>query len=152
MRPMVGTLAVRMLRSLPPIALVAAVVLAGCTASSSSNNDDTSQFKGDQRLIANTVEDFESAASKGDQDKICRDLLAKALVQQYAQRGGTCEKVVDQALKDTDSFDLTVEKVAISGQQATATVKADRGKKDINQAITLVKQGAGWRISEFAGR
>jgi outer membrane PBP1 activator LpoA protein len=149
---MVGTLAVRMLRSLPPIALVAAVVLAGCTASSSSNNDDTSQFKGDQRLIANTVEDFESAASKGDQDKICRDLLAKALVQQYAQRGGTCEKVVDQALKDTDSFDLTVEKVAISGQQATATVKADRGKKDINQAITLVKQGAGWRISEFAGR
>ena len=47
---------------------------------------------------------------------------------------------------------LTVEKVAINGQDATATVKADRGKKDINQAIVLVKQGAGWRISEFQGR
>jgi hypothetical protein len=140
-----------MLRSLAPIALVAAVLVAGCSAQS-TNNDDTSKFKGDQRLVANTVEDFESAASKGDQDKICRDLLAKALVDQYAQRGGTCEKVVDSTLKDTDSFDLTVEKVAISGSTATATVKADRGKHDLTQAITLVKQGAGWRISEFQGR
>jgi Putative lumazine-binding len=140
------------LRTLTPIALVAAALLAGCTSSSSSNNDDTGKFSGDQRLVANTVEDFESAASKGDQDKICRDLLAKALVQQYAQRGGTCEKAVDGTLKDTDSFDLTVEKVTISGQQATATVKADRGKKDINQSLTLVKQGAGWRISAFDGR
>ena len=141
-----------MLRSLPPIALVAAVLLTGCAPQSSSNNDDTSKFTGDQRLVASTVEDFESAASKGDQDKICRDLLATALVRQYAQRGGTCEKAVDGALKDADSFNLTVEKVAINGQDATATVKADRGKNDINQAIVLVKQGAGWRISEFQGR
>jgi len=140
-----------MLRSLPPIALVAAVLLTGCAAQS-GNNDDTSKFKGDQRLVANTVEDFESAASKGDQDKICRDLLSTALVRQYAQHGGTCEKAVDGALKDADSFNLTVERVAINGQDATATVKADRGDKDINQAIVLVKQGAGWRISEFQGR
>ena len=141
-----------MLRTLSPLALVAAAALvAGCTASSSSN-DDTSKFRGDQRLVANTVEDFESAASKGDQDKICRDLLAKALADQYAQRGGTCEKVVDRALKDTDSFDLTVEKVSIAGQQATASVKADRGKKDVMQSLTLVKQGAGWRISAFEAR
>ena len=140
-----------MLRSLPPIALIAAVLLTGCAAQS-SGNDDTSKFTGDQRLVANTVEDFESAASKGDQDKICRDLLATALVRQFAQRGGTCEKAVDGALKDADSFNLTVEKVAINRQDATATVKADRGKKDINQAIALVKQGAGWRISEFQGR
>ena len=140
-----------MLRSLPPIALLAAVLVAGCTTQS-SNDDSTGKFRGDQRLVANTVEDFESAASKGDQDKVCRDLLAKALVAQYAQRGGTCEKAVDAALKDTDSFDLTVERVTISGQQATARVKADRGKKDINQSLTLVKQGTGWRISAFAPR
>ena len=140
-----------MLRSLPPIALLGALLVGGCTTQS-SNDDSTGKFRGDQRLVANTVEDFESAASKGDQDKVCRDLLAKALVAQYAERGGTCEKAVDAALKDTDSFDLTVERVTISGQQATAAVKADRGKKDINQSLTLVKQGAGWRISAFAPR
>jgi Putative lumazine-binding len=138
-----------MLRTMsPPALLAAAVLLAGCTASSTSD-DDTSKFRGDQRLVANTVEDFESAASKGDQDKICRDLLAKALVDQYAQRGGTCEKVVDATLKDTDSFKLTVEKVTIAGQEATASVKADRGKNDVTQSVTLVKQGQGWRISAF---
>ena len=151
MGPMVGRLPVPVLRTLPPIALVAAALLAGCTTQT-TKNDDTDKFRGDQRLVANTVEDFETAASKGDQDKICRDLLANELVQQYAQRGGTCEKAVDRALKDTDSFDMTVEKVTITGTDATANVKVDRGKKDINQSLSLVKQGAGWRISAFAGR
>ncbi len=136
-------------RALLPASIVA-VALAGCAAQSSSN-DSTGKFRGDQRLVANTVEDFQSAASKGDQVKICRDLLAKSLVDQYAQHGGTCDKAVDGALKDTDTFGLTVESVAISGQQATARVTADRGKKDVQRTLTLVKQGPGWRISAFAG-
>ena len=99
--------------------------------------------------MANTVEDFESAASKGDQDRICRELLAKPLIATYARRGGTCEKAVDGALKDTDSFGLTVESVRISAAQAAARVKADRGKNDVLRTINLVKEGTGWRINEF---
>jgi outer membrane PBP1 activator LpoA protein len=140
-----------MLRSLVPLALVAALVLAGCTTQSTSN-DSSGKFSGEQRLVANTVEDFESAASDGDQDKICRDLLARALVAQYAQRGRTCERAVDGALKDTDSFEMTVERVAITGTQAAVRVKSDRGKEDLQQSLTLVKQGQGWRISAFDGR
>jgi hypothetical protein len=138
-----------MLRPLPLLALVVALALAGCTTQSTTK-DSSGKFRGEQRLAANTVEDFESAASKGDQDKICRDLLARALVAQYAQRGGTCEKVVDGALKDTDSFGLTVEQVSIAGTRAAVRVKADRGKKDILQSMTLVKQGQAWRISAFS--
>jgi hypothetical protein len=141
-----------MLRTLVLVAILAAVALAGCSTQGATTSDSTAKFRGDQRLVANTVEDFESAASKGDQDKICRDLLAKALVDQYAQRGGTCEKAVDGTLKDTDSFGLTVERVTITGTQAAVTVKADRGKKDIDESMTLVKQGPGWRISQFQGR
>ena len=99
--------------------------------------------------MANTVEDFETAASKGDQDQICRELLAKPLIAQYAEHGGTCEKAVDAALKDTDSFGLTVESVRIADAKATARVKADRGKHDILQTMSLVKEGPGWRISAF---
>ena len=140
-----------MLHRVVPIALLATIALAGCTTQA-SNNDSSGKFKGDQRLVANAVEDFESAASKGDQNKICRDLLAKSLVDQYAQHGGTCEKAVDGALKDTDSFGLTVESVAINGQQATARVKADRGKHDVMRTLTLVREPThpGWRISQFS--
>jgi outer membrane lipoprotein SlyB len=136
-------------RSALILAATAAFAVAGCSSQGSSN-DSSGKFSGDQRLVANTVEDFESAASKGDQDQICRDFLAKALVEQYAKHGGSCEAAVDGALKDTDSFDLTVESVTINGQQATARVKADRGKEpDQQRTLTLVKQGTGWRISEF---
>src|SRR4051812_49495799 len=110
---MVGRLPVRMLRTLLPLGAIVAVAVTGC-ASQSSSNDSSGKFRGDQRLVANTVEDFESAASKGDQDQICRDLLAKPLVDQYAKHGGTCEAAVDGALKDTDSFNLTVESVTIN--------------------------------------
>jgi hypothetical protein len=130
------------------LAASAAFAVAGCTAQSSSK-DSSGKFKGEQRLVANAVEDFESAASKGDQDKVCRDLLAKSLVAQFASHGGSCEKAVDGALKDTDSFGLTVNSVSISGNQATAQVTADRGKKDVKRTLTLVKEGTGWRISEF---
>jgi hypothetical protein len=137
-----------MLRTLLPLAAIAAVTAAGCTTQTTSD-DSSGKFRGDQRLVANTVEDFESAASKGDQDQICRELLAKPLIAEYAKHGGTCEKAVDGALKDTDSFDLTVESVSIADARATARVKADRGKKDIIQTMTLVKEGPAWRISAF---
>jgi hypothetical protein len=39
--------------------------------------------------------------------------------------------------------------VRISGTQASARVKADRGKRDVLRTINLAKEGPGWRISEF---
>jgi hypothetical protein len=137
-----------MLRTFLPLLAIAAVAAAGCTTQTTSD-DSSDKFRGDQRLVANTIEDFESAASKGDQGQICRELLAKPLIADYAEHGGTCEKAVDGALKDTDSFGLTVESVSIDGTKATARVKADRGKKDVIQSMTLVKEGAAWRISGF---
>ena len=137
-----------MLRTLLPLGAIVAVAVAGC-AGQTTTNDSSGKFRGEQRLVANTIEDFESAASKGDQDQICRDLLARSLVVRYTEHGGTCEAAVDGALKDTDSFGLTVESVRVTGTDATARVKADRGKNDVLRTINLVKEGPGWRISEF---
>jgi hypothetical protein len=137
-----------MLRTLLPLGAIAVVAVAGC-ASQSTSNDSSGKFRGDQRLVAKAVEDFESASSKGDQSQICSQLLSKALAATYAQRGGTCEKAVDGVLKDSDSFGLTVETVRITGAQATAHVLADRGKKDVFRDLSLVKEGAAWRISAF---
>jgi hypothetical protein len=137
-----------MLRFALPLAAIAAVAVTGCTTTTTSN-DSSGKVSGEQRLVANTVEDFESAAAKGDQDQICRELLAKPLIATYAERGGTCAKAVDGALKDSDSFGLTVESVRIAANTATARVKADRGKHDVLRDLTLVKEGPGWRISAF---
>ncbi len=140
-----------MLRSLLAPVLAATVVLAGCAGAPSSGSSSTTKFKGDQRLVANTVEDLETASRPGRSDtgKICRDVVSAALARQLAAAGGTCEKAVDSALKDADAYQLTVQKVVVKGTTAAAQVKVETGKKDRIQSIGLEKQGQGWRISRL---
>jgi hypothetical protein len=138
-------------RPVTVLALVLAAALAGCTTQRSAS-DSSAKFSGDQRLVANTVADLQAAASKDNQGEICRNLLAQALVTQLAQHGGTCERAVGAALKDTDLTDLSVQAVSITGAQATAQVRFPNGKSSKNdrrQSVRLVKQGTVWRISGF---
>jgi hypothetical protein len=130
------------------IALLAAAALAGCTTTG-AKDDSSGDFQGQARLVANTVEDLESAGSKGNEGDICSNLLAPALARSMGARAGSCAKAVDAALDDTDSFSLKVESVRVQGDRATARVKADRGDGDESVRLGLVKQGTGWRISDL---
>ena len=153
MHHIVGTLGGGMPRSLIAAALAATVALAGCAGAPSSGSSSTSKFKGDQRLVANTVEDLESASRPGRSDtgKVCRDIVTPALAKQLAAADGTCEKAVDGAIKDADAYQLTVQKVVINGTTAVAQVKTETGKQDRIQSIGLQKAppAQGWRISRF---
>jgi copper chaperone CopZ len=133
------------------LALAATVAFSGCAGAPSSGSSSTSKFKGDQKLVANTVEDLETASRPGRSDtgKICRDIVTPALAKQLATAGGSCEKAVDGAIKDADGYQLTVQKVVINGTTATAQVKTETGKKDRVQTVALTKAGPGWRISRF---
>jgi len=135
---------------LPSVGLLAALVVAavGCTASGAGTGDSSGKFRGQQQLVANTVEDLQSAGSKGDQDEICANLLAGDLVARLGTRGG-CRRGVDGALKDADTFDLTVESVRVTGSTATARVRADAGKRDRTSTYRLVKQDGRWKIASL---
>jgi predicted small secreted protein len=147
---MVGTLAVLVPRPvLAAVAvLAAALALAGCTTAG-AGNDSSGDFKGEARLVANVVEDLQSAGSKGREGDICTNLLARPLAVRIGARANSCAKAVDAALKDTDAFDLKVESVRVQGNRATARVRADRGDRDEVVKLGLVKQGPGWRISDL---
>jgi putative lumazine-binding protein len=130
-------------------ALLAVLAVAGCAPQSSSTNDSAGDFRGAQRQAAQAIEDLESAASDGDQAKICRDLLSRALAGRLASSGRSCPATVDEALKDTDSFDITVESVRVNGERATARVKLETGDDDRRATISLVREGNRWRIASF---
>src|SRR3954468_10229279 len=120
------------------------------TACGQTDKDSSSDFKGDQKAVAQTVEDLQSASKKRDESKICTDLLAPALVTKIkASSKGPCEDVMKDALRDVDSSELQVKKVAITGTTATATVQSDAGKDDRTDTLTLVKVGNAWKISEL---
>lgn len=125
-----------------------ALTLSAC---GSTTKDSATDFKGDQKAVAQAVEDLQSASRKGDETKICTDLLAPALLTKIraAQKAG-CEPALKTALKDVDSYELTVKRVAINGSTATATVTDDVGKNDDRTStLTLVKVGNAWKISEL---
>ena len=129
------------------VALTAAV-LGGCTQSTTSK-DSSGKFRGDQRLVANAIEDFQSAASKGDQGKVCRDQLAQSLRARLSRGPGGCLATVDAALKDADTFDLTVQSVRITDGRATARVQEDTGDRTRTVTLGLVKEGPGWKLAQL---
>lgn len=136
-----------------PVLVAAALTLSACGQSSKDSSGD---FKGDEKVVAQTVEDLQTAASKSSPDtgKICDELLAADLaakikaVAQKTDPKGTCSDGLKDALRDADSFELQVKKVAINGTTATATVESDdSGDKKTTDTLTLTKAGDGWKIS-----
>ncbi|HWH96546.1 MAG TPA: nuclear transport factor 2 family protein [Baekduia sp.] len=130
-------------------ALLVALPLA-LGACGQTEKDSAKDFTGDQKAVAQTVEDLQKASRKNDEAKICNDLLAPALVAKIKTASkGTCEQALKDALQDADSYELQVKKVAIEGTSATATVTSDTGPKDRTDTLALAKVGGAWKIAEL---
>src|SRR5690349_4271035 len=134
-----------MRRILPLILLLA---LAGC--GSSSGGDSSGDFEGAQRDVANVIEDLEEAGQDDEPRRICGALLAKALVEQIEARGTDCEKAIDKALADTDTFALTVKSVRVNGNSADARVETGVDEKR-EEIVKLAREGNAWKISGLPG-
>jgi hypothetical protein len=127
--------------------LAAAGLATGCGASSSNSASD---FSGVKKDVATTVDDLESAAKNSDEAKICRDLLAPSLIETLrAANKSSCDTAINDAIKDSDTFDMTVKSVTVTGTNASAVV--DSKRKSTNDTFTLEKVGGRWKISSFGG-
>lgn len=122
-------------------AVLLPLALAACTTGQTSS---TGSFKGEEKQVAQVVEDLQAAGEKKDAGEICSRILAPELVDELSAPGRSCTQEVDEALDDAESFALDVEDVQISGSGATARVKDG---DDAVREVRLVKQGAAWKIS-----
>ena len=127
--------------------LAAAGLATGCGASSSNSASD---FSGVKQDVAKAVDDLESAAKRSDEAKICRDLLAPSLIATLrAANKSSCDTAVNDAIKDADTFDMTVKSVNVTGTNAMAVV--DSKHRSTNDTFTFEKVGGSWKISGFGG-
>ncbi|CAB4916322.1 unannotated protein [freshwater metagenome] len=130
---------------LAPLAVVLALVLAGCGGASDKNS--AKDFTGDQAKVAKAVEDLQSAAKDRDGAKICNLLTAQL---RDSISADACPTTVKAAIKETDNVDLIVTKVLIAGTSATATVRqklSDKRSRVVE--VPLVKSAAAWRIAQL---
>jgi len=122
---------------------VAAVAL-GLTACGETAS--TSSFKGESHSVAQSVSDFQSDATAGDQKKLCENDLSSALTARLKSSGG-CQTVLKNQLHELDALNLTIESIAVNGATASARVKSTWSGKSRTTTLSLIKEGARWKIS-----
>jgi len=120
-----------------------ALALAGCGSSTS-----TSSFKGVEHEAAQAVASLQSHASSGEGDKICKEDLAKPIVERLGGVKG-CESAIKKQLAQIDNLEATIESVTVApaGTSATAHVKSTRYGKSTVSDVSLVKEGGSWKVS-----
>jgi ABC-type oligopeptide transport system substrate-binding subunit len=122
-------------------ALALAGGLAACGETASTSN-----FKGESHNVAQTVSDFQSDSTAGNQKKLCQNDLASALTTRLQSTGG-CQAVLKEQLHEIDALNMTIESIAVNGTSATARVKSTYSGKSRITTLTLVKEGSRWKIS-----
>jgi len=136
------------LRKLAAVALFSvAVPAAGCGAQ--TTQDSATRFTGEQRAVAQTIEDLQAAGAKRDEGKICDRLLAQNLVRAIAAKHKTCANGLGDSLDDVDTFEVQVVRggVTISGATAKVKVSSEHGSVKRADTLTLVKEKGRWKLS-----
>jgi hypothetical protein len=129
---------VRRLLLLVPLLLA----LAGCGQAVSSSAED---FQGDDRAVAEVVEELQDAGTSGDADRICADILATELVDRLRSAGSTCAEEMENAIDDADDFELQVEDVEVTGDTATATVGRGPDGDAGTATFEFTRENGQWR-------
>jgi len=121
---------------------LAAVALAACGSTVS-----TSSFKGEQKAAAQTVANLQADATANEPGKICTQDLAAGVVAKLGGKRG-CEQAIKSQLAEIDNLEVSVQSVKIGPGAATATASAKSTYEGKSRAatISLVREGAAWKI------
>src|SRR5947207_15597266 len=97
--------------------------------------------------VRDKVEQFVEAAAQKDYATICDQVLAPPLVERLSGAGLTCPEAMQVALGGVRNPTLSVGKVKVTGQRASAiTLSAASGQQASIDTIDLVKTSNGWRL------
>lgn len=127
-------------------ALLLVLTLVGCGQTQSS----AGKFDGQDKAVADVVEDLQTAAQQRKPQDICSNVLARAFADRLKASGSDCVRELDKVVRDADDFELEVTDVTVNGSTATAKVKARRGdRENAETTYTLVREDRDWRLSSL---
>lgn len=129
-------------RSLITATVCGAALLAGC-------GDDGLP---DDVEVRRTLDAYGKAAQKRDYPKVCEAYAAR-VHEALNERGLPCEQAMEIAFGKLKGLKLTVGKVKVDGDRASADVRSEaKGQKPSTDVIRLVREDGDWRISELASQ
>jgi hypothetical protein len=123
----------------PLVALVAAALALGGCGSGPSDADQ----------VRSTVLAFARATQAKDYQRLC-DLLAPRLQDKLKQAGLPCETALRKGLGEVRDPKLTLGRVTVHGDSATADVRTSaRGQPAARATLKLTKVGDRWKIASL---
>jgi Cu/Ag efflux protein CusF len=122
------------------LALVLPLAVAGCGEAQDTSLD---KFEGDQRAVAQKVEDLQEAGEGRKPEDICSNILSRTVVDQFEAANTDCAAEMKKAIEDVDDYDLETRKVTVRGDQATAEVQ--QGGDGPTTTMQFVREGDQWR-------
>ena len=121
---------------------VAGMPLPGCGA----------QGPTDQDAVRAKLVEFTNASRAKRYARICDRVLDPALVAKVEETGLPCEAAMERLLKGVEDPRLTIGRVRVTGDTASAEIRTSAaGQRPSRDIAELVKHDAGWRISKLAG-
>jgi hypothetical protein len=126
------------------IVAVLALGVSACGGTDSSKPSGTPQEQ-----ITKVVDNLSTAGQRRDADRICKEILAKRLVDELKTAGGDCVTEMDRAIKDATDFDLKISQIKVTGNTATARVR--QGEDGRTAVFSFVKEGNTWKASALGG-
>jgi hypothetical protein len=127
------------LRRLAAAVLAAAVLLAaGCGGPT------------DEEQVRAVVDDLGKATAAKDYQALCDHILAPKLIEQVKQIGLPCEVALQRGLGDVKEPKLTVGKITIKDDTATAEIRTvAEGQAPSRDTLELVRVNDDWRIASL---
>jgi hypothetical protein len=107
----------------------------------------TTSFKGEAHAVAQRISNFQSDVTAVSEKKLCGEDFARSVRAKLSTGGSTCEEALKRQLGSIDDYELTVEKISVTGSKATALVKSTWSGKLGFATLQLIKEGGGWKIA-----
>jgi hypothetical protein len=138
-----------MLRAVRPRRPLAALaLLLGCGAVAGCGEREPSA----EQQVRQTLTAFATATAGKDYNALCDRILAPALVAEVEGIGLPCEVALQRGLGDVEAPQLTVGRVRVEGDRATAEVRSSAvGQEPSSDLVELLKADGAWRVSSLAG-
>ena len=129
---------------------IAAVLALGLSACGGSDSRVREQAPGRRRSRSRrSVDNLSTAGQRRDAERICKEILAKQLVDELKTAGGDCVTEMDRAIKDATRLRPQISQIKVTGNTATARVR--QGEDGATAVFSFVKEGDVWKASALGG-
>jgi hypothetical protein len=128
----------RRVRYLAPA--LALLILAGCGESGPTPEEQ----------VRSTVAEFGRATAAKDYAALCDHILAPQLIEDVESIGLPCERALRQGLGDVEDPRLTIGKIVIRDEEASAEIRTSAaGEEPSQDTLELVNVDGTWKISSL---